>query len=313
MKAKIEVVSYNQNWPVIFASEARLIKIALGDNCRAIHHVGSTSIPGMCAKPIIDIIPVVKNIQKVDDVVAAMIKLDYQAGGEGGMLFRRFFTKTVAMHGFNVHIYEEGAGEVDRLIKFRDWMRNHQDDADDYANLKIKLASEHADNRLSYTMGKESLVANIDKKTGFSGWRIVQVLTDREWAAYHRIRREEIFDAMGVVYDPHHPTLSDHAHIHLVIYSGADIVGVAQLERLDGGEVALRPFAIDTHYQNRGLGSILLVNIERWLRQQDCHLIKLHASPLAVRFYERHGYSFMPFPADRSFDGVQHVDMGKLL
>jgi GrpB-like predicted nucleotidyltransferase (UPF0157 family)/GNAT superfamily N-acetyltransferase len=312
MKTVVLVVPYNPEWPAIFAKEAVLIKRTLGDNCHTIHHVGSTSIPGMFAKPIIDMIPVVTNIQLVDEMAAEMVKLGYQAKGEGGMLFRRFFTKSVDTEAFNVHVYEEGAGEIDRLIKFRDWMCSHQQDADEYARLKLKLAGLHSDDLLKYVMGKEELIVSIDAKTHFAGLRIVQALSQREWEAYHRIRKQEIFDVMGIEYDPNHFTMRDLAHVHLVLYHGSNIVGVAQLERLAGGEAALRPFAIDRRYQNRGLGSIFLANIERWLRQQGCRLLRLHASPLAVRFYERHGYSAMPF-LDRDRADIEDVDMGKEL
>jgi GrpB-like predicted nucleotidyltransferase (UPF0157 family)/GNAT superfamily N-acetyltransferase len=309
----VVVLPYDANWPAIFEREAAIIKKALGDNCLAIYHVGSTSIPGMSAKPIIDMIPVVKDIQRVDAVEEAIRKLGYQVKSENGMLFRRFFTKNNQTTGFNIHVYEEGSGELDRLLKFRDWMCTHPQDAEDYANLKISLASQFPDDRLRYSMGKEEFITSIDKKTGFSGWRIVKALTDREWRAYHRIRKQEIFDVIGIEYDPEHYTLTDQSHMHLVLYTGAEVVGVAHIEWLNDTEAALRPFAIDQLYQRIGLGSIFLVNIEKWLKQQGCHLLKLHANPQAVGFYERQGYSYMPFDEDTQTKELEFVDLGKVL
>ena len=89
----IEVVPYEPNWPMEFEQEAGQIKKALGDNCIEIHHIGSTSIPNLAAKPIIDMIPVVLDISKVDSANAAMQALGYEAKGEYGMLFRRYFQK----------------------------------------------------------------------------------------------------------------------------------------------------------------------------------------------------------------------------
>lgn len=308
---KIAVVPYHPQWPEIFAKEAARIKLALGENCVEIHHVGSTAISGISAKPIIDMIPVVKDIVKVDATENAMIKLGYDAKGEAGMLFRRFFTKSDADISFNIHVYEADAGEVDRLLKFRDWMRSHPLDAQAYSDLKNELAIQFVNERLHYTMGKENFVASIDSKTGFAGCRIVKVLTDREWEAYHRIRKQEIFDLMGVEYDINHPGLTDKSRDNLVLYKGSAIVGVAQLEYLDANEVALRPYAIDAPYQQQGLGKIFLTAIEKWLNQQGRHIIRLHAYPKAVKFYEKLGYSPMPFPdKGRSFD-FECVDMGK--
>lgn len=94
---RIEVVPYDPNWPNIFETEATKIKQALGNNCIAIHHVGSTSVPGLAAKPIIDIVPVVQNIIAVDQNTNVMEALGYEAKGEYGMLFRRYFQKRDSM------------------------------------------------------------------------------------------------------------------------------------------------------------------------------------------------------------------------
>lgn len=311
MNTPIEIVPYNPEWPQDFAAESALIQRALGENCITIHHVGSTSIPGMRAKPIIDMIPVVKDIAEVDNASAAMMQLGYEVKGEAGMLFRRFFTKATENLSCNVHVYEADAGEVDRLIKFRDWLRTHQEDANEYARLKSELAALNTNERLRYTMGKENFVVSIDNKTGYTGNRIVKVLTDREWEAYHRIRKEQIFDLMSVTYDHHHFTYKDEAYVNLVLYHGSNIVGVAQLQYLDANDIALRPFAIDAPYQNQGLGSIFITNIERWLKQQGKRLIRLHANPPAVKFYEQHGYTRMPFPEPERTQNIECVDMGK--
>ncbi|HTM63449.1 MAG TPA: bifunctional GrpB family protein/GNAT family N-acetyltransferase [Gammaproteobacteria bacterium] len=309
MNNKIVVEPYDPAWPEIFARESALIQNALGVNCVAVHHVGSTAIPGMSAKPIIDMIPAVKDITAVDQANEAMMKLGYTCNGEAGMLFRRFFTKP----GFNIHVYESDAGELDRLLKFRDWMRIHPDDAQAYADLKLKLAVQFASDRFLYTMNKENFIASIDKKTGFDGLRIVKTLTDREWSAYHRIRKQQIFDLLQVEYDVNHPTLKDEAHIHLVLYKGSEIVGAAHLEFLSDTEAALRPFAIDAPYQNAGTGSKFLIAIERWLKQQGVHLLRLHAYSKALTFYQRLGYVPMPFPEDNHLPNIDPVDMGKYL
>lgn len=89
----IQVVPYDPNWPIKFAEEAKEVKIALGRNCIKIHHIGSTSVPDLSAKPIIDMVPVVLDITKVDDINTAMSALGYEAKGEYGMPFRRYFQK----------------------------------------------------------------------------------------------------------------------------------------------------------------------------------------------------------------------------
>ncbi len=115
---RIEIVPYDPHWPTIFEAEAAAIQKALGDNCIAIHHIGSTSVPGLAAKPIIDMIPVVHNIMRVDAANPKMNILGYESKGEYGMIFRRYFKKESA----NIHIYEQNSGEIDRCIQFRETM-----------------------------------------------------------------------------------------------------------------------------------------------------------------------------------------------
>jgi len=103
----VKVVPYDPRWPEIFRAESIQIEQALGNNCSAIHHIGSTAIPGLSAKPIIDILPVVKDIVEVDAATKAMEGLGYEAKGENGMAFRRFFQKGKEVRTHHVHVYEK--------------------------------------------------------------------------------------------------------------------------------------------------------------------------------------------------------------
>lgn len=89
----IEVVPYDNKWPLLFAEEESILKKILGKNCVDIHHIGSTSVPGLAAKPVIDILVVVSMINQVDTINALMLERGYKAQGENGMPFRRFFQK----------------------------------------------------------------------------------------------------------------------------------------------------------------------------------------------------------------------------
>ncbi len=154
---KVQIVAYRKEWPHLFAEEAKCIQRALGDNCVAIHHVGSTAIPDLSAKPIIDIIPVVKDILGVKESLPAMKQLGYESRGEFGMLFRHYFVKGRECRTFNVHVFEESNPEVDRHIKFRDWMRSHADDREAYQKLKTELALKFPNDIMSYCFGKDAI------------------------------------------------------------------------------------------------------------------------------------------------------------
>ena len=119
-------------------------------------------------------LPVVRNIQEVDKATKAMESLGYEAKGEYGIAFRRYFQKGKDIRTHNVHVYQEGDPEISRYLKFRDWMRSHPDDAENYGKLKLELAKKFPHDILQYCNGKDAFVASIDAKDGFDGWRIVK-------------------------------------------------------------------------------------------------------------------------------------------
>lgn len=292
----VKVSPYNSSWPEMFKQEAHLIKQALGDNCIAIHHIGSTSIPGLSAKPILDILPVVKNILHVDKASESMQQLGYEVKGEHGIAFRRFFQKGTPSKTHNVHVYEEGDPEIDRYIRFRDWLRSNPNDALTYSNLKLDLAKKFPEDILNYCLGKDAFVAGIDTKNGFEGWRMVQALTDREWATVNALEKE-------FLKEPSLKTINEKDHIHFVFYKNATIIGYAHLELCSLNEAMLRFIAIDKLHQNLGFGTQFLKLCERWLRHQKFQSLALYAPEQAIRFFYNRGYtnvefSDMPAPRD---------------
>jgi len=310
-KKNIEVVTYDPQWPKMFELEAEFIKQALGSNCIAIHHIGSTSVPGLSAKPIIDIVSVVKNIQEVDNATKAMEGLGYEAKGEYGIAFRRFFQKGKNIRTHNVHVYEEGDSEIDRYLKFRDWMRSHESDAQAYANLKTELAAKFPQDILQYCNGKDAFVANIDQKDGFDGWRMVKALTDREWIAVRTLRQKYFFKSNT---DPYTWTFEHKDHVHFVLYKNADIVGYTHLQLWPENRAALRIIVIEENYRNRRFGSLFLKNCERWLCHQGFKKLLIQSSPEAYKFYQDHGYIKMPFNDPDGYEtDSRDIEVGKLL
>ena len=90
MSQHITVVDYNPLWPKKYEEEALLIKDILADNCVAIYHIGSTSVEGLAAKPIIDIMAAVQNLEKVDDAAEAFSKIGYESATDGKFPFSRY-------------------------------------------------------------------------------------------------------------------------------------------------------------------------------------------------------------------------------
>ncbi|MBS3904405.1 MAG: GNAT family N-acetyltransferase [Simkania sp.] len=311
VKKEIEVVPYNPKWPEMFAEEAERIQHALGDNCIAIHHIGSTSIPGLSAKPIIDILPVVRDILAVDQAIKTMEALGYEAKGEYGIAFRRYFQKGREERTHNVHVYEEGDPEASRYIKFRDWMRSHEEDAKSYAILKLELAAKFPRDILQYCSGKDAFVASIDAKDGFDGWRMVQALTDREWTAVQTLRKT-CFGSSDL--DPFTWTFKHKEHVHFIFYKNAEIIGYAHLQLCPENMAVLRMIVIDERYRNLGFGSRFLQLCERWLCHQGYNKIVVKSSQTIYKFYQHCGYTDMSWnDPDAHKVGSQEIEMGKTL
>ncbi len=311
MSAIIEVVPYDPSWPSFFREEALKVQKALGANCLAIHHIGSTSVPGLSAKPIIDMLPVVENILEVERSTQAMEALGYEAKGEFGIAFRRYFQKGGKVRTHNVHVFEEGNPEILRHIKFRNWLRSHPEDAKIYASLKTELARKFPEDILNYCSGKEPFVNAIDCKAGYEGWRMVQALTEREWAAVRDFRQQNFFKENP---DPYTWTFRHKDHVHFVFYNNGEIIGYAHLQLWPERRAAMRIIVIDEHHRGLKLGGHFLKLCERWLSHQGVQRLLIQASPDAYPFYQHLGYTAMPFNDPEGYEtDPRDVEIGKVL
>lgn len=163
---KVEVVPHDRDWQSEFERESQQLAIAFGDNAIAIHHIGSTSIETIYAKPIIDILIEVKDIDKVDARNTAIESLGYVAMGEFGIVSRRFFRKDNrdGIRTHHLHTFEAGSPQIDRHLAFRDYMRSHPEAAQSYSQLKQKLAQQYPQDIQGYMDGKAEFIKAIDRK-----------------------------------------------------------------------------------------------------------------------------------------------------
>ncbi|WP_391116311.1 GrpB family protein [Psychrobacillus sp. L3] len=146
-----------------FEEEAEKLQKIFGSEIITIHHIGSTSVYGLRAKPIIDIMPVVRDINKIDAFNDAMIVIGYEPKGENGLPGRRYFQKGGNNRTHHVHIYEMDSPEKERYIAFRDYLIKHPTVAIGYGELKEALAKQFPYEIESYIKGKEQLVKEIEQ------------------------------------------------------------------------------------------------------------------------------------------------------
>jgi GrpB-like predicted nucleotidyltransferase (UPF0157 family) len=162
---KVEVLSYDEKWKKMFKEEAAKLQTIFGNEIVDIHHIGSTSVPGLKAKPIIDIMPVVRDINKVDKYDIFMQESGYEPKGENGIPKRRYFQKGGENRTHHVHIYQTGSYEIKRHLAFRDYLVLHTDEMNKYADRKEELAQQFPYDIESYINGKNYLVKEIERKS----------------------------------------------------------------------------------------------------------------------------------------------------
>ena len=161
----VRVVDYDPVWPDRFRAEARLIKGILRDNLVTIFHIGSTSVPGLKAKPIIDIMPVVLNIEQVDERSGQFESIGYEAMGELGIPGRRYFRKGGENRTHQIHAFQyDNVQNIARHLAFRDYLRCHPDACSAYAALKSELAMWYPGDIGGYCNGKDGFVKRVERE-----------------------------------------------------------------------------------------------------------------------------------------------------
>ncbi len=310
----IVIYRYDTNWPKIYEIEAEKIRDALGNNFLEIHHIGSTSVPGLSAKRDIDILCVISSLNKA----LALEKIDYIYKGEFNVPLRFAFSKNTFDSKVNLHVVEKDHGFIALNLAFRDYLRGHVDARIEYEELKRKLI-EDPDSHIKtnsiftgYNLGKNDFIKSILEKAGFDDFAINFCAHYKEWDEYHRIRAEQVFEPRGIIYDRNHPCVTAENNYHMVLYKGTKIVSTAHVELLSKSLAVLRTLGTDEIHKRQGYGTYLMKWVEKWIRSKGRNIVKLHSRYSAVEFYSNIGYVEMDFSEDEPLN-QDLVDMGKVL
>jgi len=156
----VTLVDYDPAWPKLYELEAARIKAALGEKALQIEHVGSTSVPGLIAKPIIDILLVVIDSADEQSYVPLLEAANYtlrirEPNWHEHRLFKGPDTN------INLHVFSKGSAETERMLIFRDWLRGNSQDRNRYAKSKQKLAKRNWKYVQNYADAKSEVVESI--------------------------------------------------------------------------------------------------------------------------------------------------------
>ena len=155
----IVIAAYDAEWPRQFAALAARLKAVLGTRALRIEHVGSTAVPGLAAKPIVDLDVVVSGAQDLAPAIAQLTAQGYVADGELGVPGREALRAPAGATPHHLYLLVEGAAELRRHLAWRDALRADAALRDAYAALKHALAERHPTERAAYTKGKSEFIA----------------------------------------------------------------------------------------------------------------------------------------------------------
>jgi GrpB-like predicted nucleotidyltransferase (UPF0157 family) len=267
----IIVTPYNPAWPEQFQLESSLLKKTLSDLCVDIHHVGSTSVPGLAAKPKIDIIAVIK-----DNPLLAIQRLEasgFTYKGEFNIPMHYGFNKR-GLIDINLHVYVEGHPEIELNLAFRDYLRTHSDIRDAYANLKNKLLENESSFEKTnsiftgYNLGKDAFIRKVLEATQFTKLRFLKCTHFEEWRVAKKLRLE-FFKRT----DPEEWTFTDPHHLHFVFCLGVTVIGYAHVELLENNQAHLKLLLIEEDHKTQTIKKEFLQRIEEYLTQKNITFI----------------------------------------
>jgi GrpB-like predicted nucleotidyltransferase (UPF0157 family) len=161
---EVELVPHNPEWSHLADEEAKRIMEQLSIPVIGIYHIGSTSVPGIKAKPILDFVIEVENLDDFIQSAGVLEELNYVSKGEYGIPGRQFFTKdTDGERSHHLHVFQQGHPDIERHLVFRDFLRANPGAAHEYEIIKEKLAKRFPKESSSYTEAKSDFILSMDE------------------------------------------------------------------------------------------------------------------------------------------------------
>lgn len=171
----IVVVDYDPTWPNVFEQLRSHVWPVVGDVAMTIEHVGSTSVPGLAAKPIIDMTVVVPSPREVPLAVARLATLGYEHRGDLGIEGREAFSRPDGLPTHNLYVSPPGTLGLQNQLAVRDYLRAHPDKARAYGELKKHLAQQFPYDIVNYIAGKTDLLLGILREQGLPAERLAAI------------------------------------------------------------------------------------------------------------------------------------------
>lgn len=227
----ISVVSSDARWSKMFEAEKTIIVSALGEDCFCIHHIGSTSVPGLAAKPKIDIIAAAKDRERA---IAALEKVGYRYRGEWGIPLQAGFAKRKADGNpidVNLHMFfDANHPEIELNLLFRDCLQKNPAVRDEYAHIKQDILADASSKVVvknsadgifpEYTLRKAPFINEVLRKTGYDRLRALKANTKEHWEVIQKLQKQ--------ARKKDNWKQNSRAE-YFVFYKGVDVIGCAEI------------------------------------------------------------------------------------
>ena len=163
---QVELVPYSTAWPESASLYRHSLSLVLGTRLLAVHHVGSTAVPGLSAKPIIDLMPVLDSISSLDDSLPELERIGFRSWGELGIPGRHYFTKDseTGVRLIQLHCFQLGSPHIERHLAFRDYLISHPVVASRYLAEKQRCASLHPADSHAYSGCKADWIIRVESE-----------------------------------------------------------------------------------------------------------------------------------------------------
>jgi GrpB-like predicted nucleotidyltransferase (UPF0157 family)/predicted N-acetyltransferase YhbS len=301
----VELKSCFQDWQKAFKIESERIQSALNDPGLKLHHIGSTSIPSILAKPILDILIEAPSVDAFDQHRQALELLGYEYKGEYGISGRRYcvlYNNEKTIGYVHIHSFAAGHPEIENHLLFRDYLTTFPERAAAYQALKLDLLNQTGMNRAKYTELKSDLIKALLTRPRFGKSMNIEIVRasvgDAEnirlvYADAYRENRELGFPASAetaTVQDITHWIVNDRVWI---AKQDVKTVGAVRLRESDPNFPMLGRLAVSSPSKGAGIGKRLIETAEAFARQHGCKGIDLSVAenhPFLSKFYLKQGY-----------------------
>ncbi|MFN7710431.1 MAG: GrpB family protein [Holosporales bacterium] len=254
---QIHIHPYNPMWPKLFTEQADALQNLLGRHYLAVHHIGSTSIPGLSAKEDIDILLVVDDLKQSLQLQGH----GYVFKGELNVPLRFYYSRNSPACKVNLHVCEKDHGFIRLNLTFRDALRASTTLRDAYGSLKLSLIQEPRSHEKrpgqfsGYNLGKDAFIKKVLNEAGFQDWMLTFCMHHDEWHHYHLLQGNPTSDPL-----PHGVDAA-----HLVLAYGTQIVASAHL-RLKDQSATLIKIATSSDGAAHEAHPMMMTLLSQWLR-----------------------------------------------